>query len=189
MPQSQEIIMTQQQFIVGVYADEQAAHAAVEAAIEAGCPMDKLSVLGRLRAEGDDVLGIVHPGIGKRMEVWGTHGAFWGGLAGLLAGSMGVFWLPVLGPVIAVGHLVGAFATGVVGGAVGGTGMAGAAAVSQLAVALHRHGLPQDTLQELHRKVEQGDYLIILQTRDRNEGDRFREVLNQGQVEQVMALG
>ena len=181
--------MTQQQFIVGVYTDEQTAHTAVEAAIEDGCPMDKLSVLGRLQVAGDDVLGIVHPGIGKRMEVWGTHGAIWGGLAGVLAGSMGVFWLPVLGPVIAVGHLVGAFAGGVVGGAVGGTGLAGAAAVSQLAVALHRHGLPEETLQELHQKVEQGHYLIILQTRDRDEAARFRELLSRQRAEEVLMLG
>ncbi|MGD8932368.1 MAG: hypothetical protein PVI52_07350, partial [Chromatiales bacterium] len=113
----------------------------------------------------------------------------WGGLAGLLAGSMGIFWLPVIGPVIAMGHLVSAFATGVVGSAVGGTGLAGAAAVSQLAVALHRHGLPDETLEELHREVERGHYLIILQTRDRNEGDRFREVLSQGRAEEIMVLG
>jgi hypothetical protein len=185
----EEIIMTQQHFIVGVYTDEQTAHTAVETAIAAGCPMDKLSVLGKLQVEGDDVLGIVHPGVGKRMEVWGAHGAFWGGMAGLLAASMGVFWLPAVGPVIAVGHLVGAFATGVVGSVVGGTGLAGAAAISQLAVALHRHGLPEATLEVLHKKIEQGHYLIILQTRDRTESDRFRELLSQGQVQEVLVLG
>lgn len=55
--------------------------------------------------------------------VWGAHGVIWGAMAGLLAGAMGVFWLPVIGPVIAVGHLDGTLTTGVVGSAVGGTGL------------------------------------------------------------------
>jgi hypothetical protein len=55
-------------------------------------------------------------------------------------------------------------------------------------VALHRHGLPEETLEELHRKVEQGRYLLLLQTRDQTEGERFREILSQGRAEEVLVL-
>lgn len=179
--------MTQKQYVVGSYADLDAAHRAVEAAIDAGCAMDRLSVLGRATAEGDDVLGIVHPGIGERMEVWGTRGAFWGAVAGLLAGVSGAFWLPVLGPVMAVGHIVSAFATGAAGAAVGGAGLAGAAAVSQLSVILHRHGLPEAALEELHRKVETGHVLVIAQSGDSLETERLRDVLDNGGEVMVLA--
>jgi hypothetical protein len=174
---------TQTHFVIAVCNSEEAAQKAVEAAIEANCPMDKLSVLGRLKVEGDDVLGLVHPGVGKRMEVWGKNGAVWGGIAGVLAGVAGVFWFPVLGPVIAVGHVVGAFAGGA---AVGGAGLAGAAAVSQLAVILHRHGLPESVLKELHDKVEAGDLLVIAQAGNATEAQRYREALGGG--EDVMVL-
>ena len=180
--------MTQNHFIVGDYPDEQTAHRAVETVIEAGCPMDRLSVLGKLQVEGDDVLGIVNPGVGKRMEVWGRHGAAWGALAGLLAGSMGIFWLPVMGPVIAVGHLVGTLTTGVVGSAVGGVSLAGAAALSQLSVALHRYGLSEETLEGLQRKIEQGRFLVILQTPEQHEVERFRELLAPEQEEALLEL-
>jgi hypothetical protein len=178
--------MTRTHYVIGTYASENAAHQAVEAAIEAGCPMDRLSVLGRLVAEGDDVLGLVHPGIGKRVEVWGANGAFWGAVAGLLAGAAGILWLPVVGPVIAVGHIVGAFAGGAAGATVGGAGLAGAAAASQLAVILHRHGLPDSALDALHRRVEAGQFLVIVQAGDAAEAQGYRDALGGG--EEVMVL-
>ena len=91
--------MSQQHYVVGSFADVESAHRTVEALIEAGCPMDRISALGRLVAEGDDLLGVVHPRIGERMEVWGAKGAIWGAIGGVLAGAAGAFWLPVVGPV------------------------------------------------------------------------------------------
>jgi hypothetical protein len=180
--------MQAKHFVIGIYSDEQAAHQAVEAVIESGCPMDRVSVLGRLLAEGDDVLGVVHPGIGKRMEVWGGQGAFWGGVAGLLAGTTGVFWFPVLGPVMAVGHLVSAFAGAAAGTAIGGVGLAGAAAVSQIAVALQRYGLPESTLDALHQKVEDGRFLLIIQAGTAGERDDYQQVIDQSKADEVLIL-
>jgi len=74
--------MSKPHYVIAGYGDEVAAHAAVEAVIAADCPMDRISVLGRLTVEGDDVLGLVHPGVGQRMEVWGANGAFWGARLG-----------------------------------------------------------------------------------------------------------
>ena len=150
--------------------------------------MDQLSLLGRLVAEGDDVLGVVNPGVGDRMEVWGKEGAFWGGVAGLLAGAMGVFWFPALGPIIVVGHVVSAFAGSVAGTAIGGAGLAGAAAVSQLAVVLHRHGLPEEILEDLHHAIEAGQYLVIIQTAAGDEREGYWEALTQAGAQTVMML-
>lgn len=180
--------MTQDHFVVGTYTDEAAANKAVEAVIAAGCPMDQVSVLGRLVAEGDDVLGVVNPDVVQRMGVWGKHGAFWGGIAGLLASAAGTFWLPTVGPVVAVGHILAAFELGVAGAAVGGAGLAGAAAASQLAVILHRHGLPQQALADLHRKIEAGQVLIVIQAGDAAEARRYSDVLAQDSTEQVLTL-
>jgi hypothetical protein len=180
--------MTQAHFVVGTYADETAAHKAVETAIAADCPMDQVSVLGRLIAEGDDVLGVAHPGVVQRMGVWGKEGAFWGGIAGLLTGAAATFWLPVVGPVVAAGHILAAFEAAVAGAAVGGAGLAGAAAVSQLAVILHRHGLPEQALADLHRKVESGQVLIVVRAGDAAEAGRYREALAPGAAEPVLTL-
>jgi hypothetical protein len=184
----EEIDMTQDHFVVGTYTDEAAAHKALEAAIAADCPMDQVSVLSRLRAEGDDVLGVVNPDVIQRMGVWGKQGAFWGGIAGLLASTAAAFWLPVVGPVVAVGHILAAFEAGVAGAAVGGAGLAGAAAVSQLAVILHRHGLPERALADLHRKVESGQVLIVVQAGDPAEAARYSDALTSGAAEQVLTL-
>jgi hypothetical protein len=184
----EETSMQSKHFVIGVYPDEHAAHQAVEAAIEAGCPMDRLSLLGRLLAEGDDVLGVVNPGVGARMEVWGKEGAFWGGVAGLLAGAMGVFWFPALGPIMVVGHVVSAFAGSVAGTAIGGAGLAGAAAVSQLAVALHRHGLPEAVLDDLHHAIAAGQYLVLIQSEAGDEREGYRKALAQAGAKTVMVL-
>lgn len=181
--------MSQACYMVGVYTDEDAAHRALAAVIAAGCPMDRVSVLGRLRAEGDDVLGLVHPGVGQRMQVWGANGALWGAIAGLVAGAAGVLWIPGLGAVMAAGHLAAGLASGVAGAAVGGAGLAGAAAASQLSVLLHRHGLPEDALAELHNLIAAGRVVVIVTTATgAAQRENFRSALARGRPEQVMML-
>jgi hypothetical protein len=175
-------------FLIGVYTEDDAAHKAVKAVVDAGCPMDQLSVLGRLQVEGDDVLGVVHPGIGERMQVWGAHGTFWGAMAGLLAGASGVFWFPTLGPIMVLGYAVGVLTTGAAGAVIGGVGLAGSAAASQLSVLLHRHGLPESALDDLHKRIESGRYLVIIQAAKADERDSYRDALAKGKAEEVIAL-
>jgi hypothetical protein len=42
--------------------------------------------------------------------------------------------------------------------------MAGAAAVTQLSVVLHRSGVPEDRLDALHEALVAGDYLVMLRS-------------------------
>lgn len=145
--------------LVAVYPDEGQVEKVVRHLIDGGFPMDLISVLGRLHAVGDDTLGIYNLSVGDRMKAWGKQGAFWGGVWGILAGASGLFLIPGIGAVAAAGYIVEA----IVGGAVVGAGaLGGAAALSQLAVAYHRAGIPKERIQSLHQAIEDGKYVLML---------------------------
>src|SRR5512143_2908083 len=148
--------------IVAVLRDQKRAQQLVEELNEQDFPMDSLSVLGRASSSGDDLLGISYNSIGDKMKSWGAMGAFWGGLWGLLSGAAGMFILPGLGAIVAAGPIVEAIAGAISGAAVGGGTMAGAAAISQLAVAIHQMGVPEEKLHQLHEAIRRGCYVVIL---------------------------
>src|SRR5512135_505672 len=116
--------VTGQVILVAVYGDEAKAQHAIEQLRDKGVALDMLSVLGRVHASGDDVLGIYYTGTGDRVQAWAKQGALWGALWGLLAGASAMFVMPVVGPVFAAGPIVeaviAALGGGVVGAAVGG---------------------------------------------------------------------
>lgn len=162
--------------LIAVYNNDATAQHVVEQLIDRGFPMDRLSVLGRINASGDDVLGIYHPGAGQRMKVWAKQGAFWGALWGLLAGAAGMFILPPLGPVLAAGPIAEALVGALEGAAIAGAAMTGAAAVTQLATALHRVGIPEEKLEHLHHVIEEGHYIVLLHE-TAGQTDRWRPLL------------
>jgi hypothetical protein len=162
--------------LVAVFLDEEKANAMVQRLIDEDCQMDRISVLGRIHASGDDPLGIYSLSVGERMKVWGKHGVFWGGLWGMLAGAAGLFIIPGIGTLAAAGYIV---ETIVGGAAVGGGAMAGAAAVSQLAVAFHRSGIPEETILALHKAIEAGRFLVMLRGAE-SEVAQWRQVLESG---------
>jgi len=147
---------------VGVFDTRGKANQLVERLIRDDFPMDQISLLGKGGGSGDDILGVTYHSTGERMKVWGEHGAFWGGLWGLLVGAAGLFVIPGLGPLLAAGPIVEALAGALAGAAVTGGAMAGAAAVAQLASALHRIGIPEDKLEEIQSAIEAGKYVVIL---------------------------
>ncbi|MDD5330833.1 MAG: hypothetical protein PHX38_12595 [Sulfuricella sp.] len=151
-----------QAFLVGVYGNEAEAKRVVEQLIGRDYPMDQLSVLGRVHASGDDALGIYHAGAGERMKVWAKQGALWGALGGLLAGAAGMFVLPPIGAVLAAGPIAEAIVAVLEGAAVGGAAMTGAAAVTHLATALRRIGIPEEKLDHLHQAIMEGHYVVVL---------------------------
>ncbi len=145
--------------LVAVYPDEASTESVIRRLNREGCQMDLISVLGRQHAIGDDTLGIYHLEVGDRMRAWGKQGAFWGGLWGLLAGAAGLFVIPGVGPVLAAGHIVEAIAGGT---AIGAAAMSGSAAVSQLAVAFHRAGIPEEKIESLHRAITEGKVVLMV---------------------------
>jgi hypothetical protein len=148
--------------LLACYHNENQAEAALRMALDREFPMDRISVLGSARSSGDDPLGIYYPGVGERMKGWGKMGAFWGGLWGLLTGAAGLFLVPGIGPLVAAGPVVEALAGAAGGAGVAGTAMAGAAALSQLGVAVHRMGVPEEAVDALQRFLSEGGYLLLL---------------------------
>ena len=162
--------------LVAVYPDEEKAKAVVKRLIDKNYQMDLISVLGRIHPMGDDTLGIYTLNATERMKAWGKKGVVWGGLWGMLAGAAGLFLIPGIGAVAAAGYIVEAIA----GGAVIGAGaMAGTAALSQLAIAFHRAGIPEEKIQALHKAVEDGKYVLMLRAAE-SELPQWRGELEAG---------
>jgi hypothetical protein len=57
--------------------------------------------------------------------------------------------------------------------------MAGAAALSQLAIAFHRAGIPEETILVLHNAIKEGKYVLMLRGAE-SEIAQWREVLEKG---------
>ena len=175
---------TRQRILVAIYDDHEAAQKALERLSDQDFPMDRVSLAGRSGSPGDDPIGVYYPNLGERMKGWGRMGAIWGGLWGLISGAAGMFLIPGVGPVVAAGPLVEALVGAAAGAGAGGGALAGAAAANQLAVAVHRMGVPEERLEELHGLIEEGRYLIIL-TVDSEEAERWRRALEQGPARHV----
>jgi len=94
----------------------------------------------------------------------------------MLAGAAGFFIIPGVGPIAAAGFIVEAFAGGAV---IGASAMAGAAALSQLAIAFHRAGIPEETILVLHKAIKDGKYVLLLRGAE-SEITQWREVLETG---------
>jgi len=63
---------------------------------------------------------------------------------------------------LAAGPVVEALGGAIAGAALTGGAMAGAAALTQLAAALHRIGVPDADIELIHDAIQQGRYAVIL---------------------------
>lgn len=144
--------------IAAIFADPKAAETAVRELIEQDFPMDRISLLHRAGGEGDDFLGIAYRDDAERVRVWSEQGAFWGSLAGLLAGASGLFMVPGVGALLLAGPIINALT----GAALGAGLMAGSALATRLAIAFHRLGIPRDVLEHLHDAILQGKTVLLL---------------------------
>lgn len=162
--------------LMAFYSGLEEAEGALRRLLAADFPMDRISLLGRCASSGDDPLGVYYESAGERMKGWGRMGAFWGGLWGLVTGAAGMFLLPGLGPLMAAGPVVQALAGAAGGAAVTGGLMAGAGAASQLAVGVHRMGVPEERLDETRDLLAEGRHLVMLILADR-EVEQWRAAL------------
>lgn len=163
---------TNRRIVLAHYRDESAAQGALDMLIENDFPLDRVSVLGKAGSSGDDPLGVYHASIGDRVRGWGRLGALWGGLMG--AASM--FILPGIGPMIAAGPLAESLIGAAAGAGIGGGLMAGGAALSELAMAVHRMGVPENRIEDIEQRLRSGQYLLLLIV-DTRETATWREVL------------
>src|ERR1700680_2175243 len=121
---------------VAVYDSHRAAEQAIRTLAQSGFDMQKLSIVGRDYSTEEGVVGYYTTG--DRMKAWGTSGAFWGGLWGMLFGSA-LFFIPGIGPLFAAGSLV----TWIVGALEGATIVGG---MSALGAGLYSIGIPKDSV-------------------------------------------
>ena len=76
------------------------------------CDLSRISVIGKDAHTEGRTVGFYS--LGHRLSYWGTLGAFWGGLWGMLNGSA-FFVVPGIGQVVIAGPLVGAMVNGMEG--------------------------------------------------------------------------
>ncbi len=128
------------------------AEAAIESLHRAGFDVKKLSLIGKGYHTEEHPVDI-HTA-GGRIKEWGTNGAFWGGIGGLLVAPV-VFLLPGLGLVALAGPLATAL-TGALEGAVVVGG------VSALAAALTKHGVENEDVIEYAAALKADNYVLMV---------------------------
>jgi len=136
---------------VAVFADHQAAEAAVKKLAQAGFEMKNLSIVGQGYHTDEKIVGFYNTG--DRIKFWGTRGAYWGGLWGLLFG--GIFLVtPLGGSVVVLGYL----------GAIVIAGLENAVLVgglTALGAALYSIGIPKDSVVEYEAALKADNFLVM----------------------------
>ena len=136
---------------IGIFATHQEAENAVKALQHSGFKMDRLSIVARDYQTQEGVTGYYNSG--DRMKAWGTQGAFWGGMWGILFGSA-FFWIPALGPLLVAGPLVATIVGGLEGAAVAG-------GIGTLSAAFYSLGIPKDSVVAYETAVKAGQFVLI----------------------------
>ena len=137
---------------IAVLPNHLAAEAAIKKLAQAGFDLKSLSVVGKGYRTEDRVVGFYN--VADRVTLWGSRGAFWGGLWGLF--FSGVFVAtPVAGPVVALG-LVASLAISALEGAlvVGG--------FSALGAGLYSLGVPKDSILVYESEVTSDAFLVMV---------------------------
>ena len=137
--------------VIAVFADHNAAEAAVKNLAAAGFEMKNLSVVGKGYQTDEKVVGFYNEG--DRIKFWGTRGAFWGGLWGLFFGGL-FLTIPVVGHVIVLGYLASMAVYGIGNAIVVG-------GLSALGAALYGIGIPKDSVIQYETAVKADNYLVM----------------------------
>jgi uncharacterized membrane protein len=143
--------MSEHNAVVGVYHSHTDAEAAVKELQKSGFDMQKLSIVGKDYQTEEHVVGYYNAG--DRMKFWGTRGAFWGGLWGLLFGAA-FFVIPGIGPIMVFGPLV----TWIVGALEGAVVVGG---LSALGAGLYSIGIPKDSIVEYETALKSDKFLVM----------------------------
>jgi uncharacterized membrane protein len=148
----QEKIMSATNSVVAIYDTHAQTEKAIKVLQEAGVDMKSLSIAGRNMHTDEHVVGYYNAG--DRMKCWGSVGAFWGGLWGLLFGSA-AFAIPGLGPILVAGPLVGWIVAGLEGAVVVG-------GVSALGAGLVSIGIPKNSVIKYEVALKTDKFLLIV---------------------------
>jgi len=158
--------------VVAIFRSHIEAETAVKELQHAGFNMKQLSIVGRDYHTDEQVTGYYNAG--DRMKAWGTTGAFWGGIWGMLFGSA-FFFIPGIGPLLIAGPLVAWIAGGLEGAVlVGG--------LSVLGAGLYGIGIPKDSILQYETALKSGKYVVIAHG-SAEETTRARKIINHSHPE------
>ncbi len=140
-----------QNAVVAVFTRHQDAEEAVRQLAGGGFDMTHFSIVGQGFHSEERVVGFYN--IGDRIKFWGKNGAFWGGLWSLFFG--GIFLtIPMVGPVMVLGHLAAMVVAAVEGAILFG-------GLSALGAALFSIGIPKDSVIEYEQAVKTDGFLVV----------------------------
>jgi uncharacterized membrane protein len=159
--------MKRDETVVAVYDTHQAAEAAVKELQQSGFDMRKLSIIGADYQTEEKVVGFYTTG--QRMKSWGSFGAFWGSIWGLLTGSA-MFVLPAMGPLLLAGPVVVALLAALEGAVVVGS-------LSALGAALMSMGIPEHQALRYEVELKAGKFLLLAHG-TAAEVERAQEILH-----------
>ena len=137
--------------VVATFAHHSEAEAAVRKLNAAGLNMQHFSIVGKGYHTDDKVIGFYN--VGDRITFWGKNGALWGGLWGLFFGGM-MLTMPVIGPVVVLGHLAAMVLAAIQGAVVIGS-------LGALGAALYSIGLPKDSVIQYEEVLKSNGFLIV----------------------------
>jgi hypothetical protein len=147
--------MSEQDTVVAIYTTHDAAEVALRKVAESGLEMKHFSIIGRGYHTEEKALGFYSTG--DRIRFWGSRGAYWGGLWGLLFGGM-MLTIPVVGPVMVVGSLAASVFAAITGAAEGAVVVGGLGA---LGAALFSVGIPEHSVIRYEQALK-GDHFLVI---------------------------
>ena len=142
---------TKNDAIVATFAHHREAETAVRKLADGGMNMKHFSIIGKGYHTEEKVIGFYNAG--DRITFWGKNGAIWGGLWGLFFGGM-MLTIPVIGPVVVLGHLAAMVLSAVEGAVVIG-------GISALGAALFSIGLPKNSVIEYEQALKADGFLVV----------------------------
>ncbi len=152
--------------VIAVFDDHQAAEAAIKKIISAGFEMKDLSIVGKGYHVDEKVVGFYN--LRDRVRFWGSRGAFWGGLWGLFFGGL-FLTIPVVGHVIVLGYLASVVVSAVEGAAVVG-------GMSAVGAALFGVGIPKDSVLRYEAALKSDGFLVMVHG-STEDTDRAKDIL------------
>src|SRR3984885_7023211 len=137
--------------VIAIFADHQAAEAAVKKLSAAGFEMKHLSVVGKGYHTDEKVVCFYN--VGDRVKFWGKRGAFWGGLWGLFFGGL-FMTIPVVGHIVVLGYLAATAISAIESAIVVG-------GLSALGAALYGIGIPKDSVIQYEAALKADGFLVM----------------------------
>ena len=163
--------MPESKTLVAVYATHDEAEAAIRTIDERGLDMKHFSIVGKGYHTEEKAIGFYSTG--DRVQFWGSRGAYWGGLWGLLFGGM-MLTIPVVGPVMVLGVLSASVFTALAGAVEGAVVFGGLGA---LGAALFSIGIPHHSVMQYETSLKADNFLVLAHGSDA-EIERARAVLH-----------